>query len=30
MAKMAKVNDEEGYAGELIRLIETASALGLK
>jgi Ca-activated chloride channel homolog len=30
MAKLARGNDEEGYAGEFIRLIETAGALGLK
>lgn len=30
MAKTAKENDEEGYAGEFIRLVETAGALGLK
>lgn len=30
MAKMAKGDDEEGYVGELIRLIETAGTLGLK
>lgn len=30
MAKTAKGNDEEGYAGEFIRLVETAGALGLK